>query len=61
MLDALVQMHKPHRRECCLDRIWAVELWAEGVALMHLQNHLPSKQSPVGPKVCSAAAPKLHT
>ena len=61
MVDALVQLHKPHRRECCLDRTWAAEHWAEGVAVVHLQNHLPSNQSPVGPKECSAAAPNQQT
>ena len=30
MLDALVELHKPHRRACCLDKTWAAEHWAEG-------------------------------
>ena len=46
MLDALVQLHKPHRMECCLDRTWAAEHWAVGVAvctckiICHEKSHL---------------------
>ena len=33
MLDALVQLHKPRRKECCLNRM-----------NVHLQNRLPSNR-----------------